>query len=242
MSALRLLGPEFSQSEELWIAELPRERAADVMARLRGLGFGAELAVYVRPRLKRPAIRDGRTREARARRDSTPGFTNRGVRSDEEGRFSLTPEVLALRLGKRAEGHVLDLSCGIGGNAIGFARAGCRVTAVDLDGTRLAMAKHNAKLYGVADRVTFVQADARTVEVDADLAFIDPPWGGDYNKTRTTLEDLPLLADVLDRGRRPLWAKVPPSFDARTVDASAEAWFGEAAGDRHRVKFTLLRF
>lgn len=239
IDARTLLGPGFTPVEGALVARLPREAAADLLARLRGLGFGGPLQVDVRPRLKRPAIRAGRTREARARRAGSPGFSRPGVRLDEEGKFSLTPEALALRLGERAAGrHVTDLGCGCGGNAIGFARSGCRVRAVERSTERLAMAAHNARIYGVADRIEFVQGDALTAPID-DLGFVDPPWGGAYDKVHTSLDDLPLVNELRARSTE-LWAKLPPSVDAEGLDA--EAWFGVGEGDRQRVKFVLARF
>ena len=230
------------------IAELTREQAADVLARLRGLAFGGlDLRVQVRPSLKRPQVRAGRLREARAMRDRTPGFEHPSAKLDEEGRFSLTPAALALDLGARAQARtVLDLTCGAGGNAIGFARAGSTVVAVDKDPGRLALARHNAGLYAVNRQISLRLGDARELvaELRADLVFIDPPWGS-WDHRRTVLSDLPLLASILERlgPADRWWAKVPPSFVPSSVpaDVSVEAWFGRRPGDRHRVKFLLLR-
>jgi trimethylguanosine synthase len=72
------------------------------------------------------------------------------------------------------------------------------VIALDISPTRLALARHNAKVYGVADRIEFILADfvsfARTTRLassssepasfpDAstrtiDAVFLSPPWGG----------------------------------------------------------------
>lgn len=237
----RLLGPGFSLEDGgVWRGEVSRDSAALILAQLRGVGFGGPLDVAAFPRLKRPAIRAGRTEEARARRESSVGFSHPAARLDEEGRYSLTPEGLALALGRQARGrHVTDLGCGCGGNAIGFARAGCRVRAVERDASRLALARHNAQLYGVHERIEFVQADALSVPVD-DLAFVDPPWGGEYDKQRTVIGGLPLLPDLLANRRTELWAKLPPSIDAGGLDA--RAWFGEGRGDTRRVKFVLARW
>lgn len=60
-------------------------------------------------------------------------------------------------------GVVLDLFCGCGGNAVAFARQTgvTRVVAVELDGARLAMARHNAALCGVPPgRIAWVHGDA----------------------------------------------------------------------------------
>jgi len=56
--------------------------------------------------------------------------------------------------------RVLEIGCGIGTDTISFARAGARVTAVDLSDESLAVARERAAVFGLKDRVTFYQADA----------------------------------------------------------------------------------
>jgi hypothetical protein len=228
-------------------ALLPRAEAADVAARLRGVGLdGRKLVCDVNPSLPRAAVRAARLQDARRRRDGSPGFTRKGVQLDDEGRFSLTPEALALELGQRAAGlHVIDAGCGVGGNAIGFARGGAQVTAIEWDAQRLGMARRNAALYGVADRIEFVAGDAIEVvpRLAADLLFVDPPWGTAWDRTRTSLGDFPLLAALMSQpGHSPLlWAKVPASFEVSSAPtARARAVFGAGAGDAQRIKFVLL--
>jgi len=229
-------------------AELSVPQAALLAARLRGIGLGGlPTTVEVHPPLPRAAVRAGRLREARDRRETSPGFTDRRARLDEEGRRSLTPEALAALLGTMAAGaSVLDLCAGAGGNAIGFARAGCDVTAVELDRDRLASARHNARLYGVEKRIRWIEGDAIEVvsQVDAAIAFLDPPWGG-YDKRRTTLAALPLLGQLLpalDRFEH-AWLKLPPSFAVSDLPPGyrASAIFGVGRGDHHRVKFLLAQ-
>jgi hypothetical protein len=221
-----------------------------VQARLRGLGLGgAALRVEVTPPLKRKLVRDARTRDARRRRDTSPGFTRPGVRLDEEGRRSLSPERLALALGRRAHEaglrRVIDATAGAGGNAIGFARAGCEVVAVELEPSRGADARHNARIYEVADRIEVKVGSAQALLPElvdtADLVFVDPPWGA-WDKVRTGVADVPVLADILAMlpPELPVWAKLPPSFDPGELSGwSFQAWFGHAPGDRERVKWVL---
>jgi SAM-dependent methyltransferase len=165
----------------------------------------------------------------------------------------LTPESLALKIGKWAGGRrVIDAGCGVGGNAIGFARAGCEVLAIELDPARAEMACHNAREYGMDERVQVEQGTAtqRVQELAAgpraaqSLLFCDPPWGADWNREGCTLEDFPLLSQLhpLRESFWELWAKVPASFDTHSCPgATAHAIFGDGEGDRRRVKFVLLR-
>jgi SAM-dependent methyltransferase len=205
--------------------------------------------VEVQPPLARRDVRAARTAEARRMRKGSVGLSRAGARLDEEARYSLTPEALALCLGRDAIAmgvrRVIDACCGAGGNAIGFARAGARVIAVDADAGRLAMARHNAALYGVADAIELHHGDARALvpDLEGDLLFVDPPWTRGYDRTRVTLDALPLLGALWEQRRRvQLWAKVPPSFDPDTAPGvtRVRAVFGAADGDRRRVKFLVL--
>jgi predicted RNA methylase len=231
------------------VASLSLEEAADLTTQLRGLHLdGQAVVVEVQPPLPRNLVREARLLDARRRRETTPGFLRSGVQLDEEGRYSLTPESLALKLGKQAAGRsVVDLGAGAGGNSIGFARAGCRVVAVEQDAARLVMARHNARCYGVEGQIRFVHGDgiALLPTLKADLLFLDPPWGREYNKERVRLEELPLLEAALAFRDNfgAIWAKVPASFDSRdTPEARVEAVFGLAEGDRRRIKFLWLRW
>ena len=57
------------------------------------------------------------------------------------------------------------------------------VIAVDIDPEKIACARHNAQVYGVADRIDFIQGDFLKLapSLKADVVFLSPPWGGpDY--------------------------------------------------------------
>ena len=104
-----------------------------------------------------------------------------GIQTDWQGLYSLKPEVLALQLAASLPGKVvLDGFCGIGGCAIAFARSGKKVLAVEIDERRLEMARNNARVYGVEDRITFIHGDVTELigSLHYDVAYFDPPWGG----------------------------------------------------------------
>jgi RNA cap guanine-N2 methyltransferase len=248
----RLLGPGFTLEAAVGgtlqaQAQLDRSEAADLQARLRGMGLdGAKLCCEVTPPLHRPDVRKARLHDARRRRAGTPGFLRQDTQLDPEGRVSLTPEPLAVELAAGSAGlRVIDAGCGAGGNAIAFARAGAQVTAIERDATRLRMAQHNARVYGVADRIDWREGDALELVpgLSGDVLFVDPPWGTEWDRAGTTLAQLPLLAALLPVSRHlpRVWLKLPPSFDTRCVPgARARAVFGAGEGDRQRIKFVWL--
>jgi 2-polyprenyl-3-methyl-5-hydroxy-6-metoxy-1,4-benzoquinol methylase len=55
---------------------------------------------------------------------------------------------------------VLEIGCGIGTDTIRFASCGAQVTAVDLTEKSLEVAQRRAEIFGLADRVRFVHANA----------------------------------------------------------------------------------
>ena len=218
-------GPAFVDPR-LWIepgAEVPAARARWLLAHLDGLAVGGgRLTVRTEP-----PIRAGRRapprEDARSRRRRLFSRWDRGIRADDEGLVGATPEALALRIASGARGVVLDGTSGIGALAIAYARQPDveKVIAVDVDARRLAMARHNARIYGVADRIDFVRGDiVRLVgRHDADLLVLDPPWGGrGYDRERVTLDGLGLdVASVLARFSGPVVLKLPRSFDVATL-------------------------
>ena len=56
--------------------------------------------------------------------------------------------------------HILEIGCGIGTDAINFARHGARVTAIDLSETSLELTRRRARIYGLENRIDFYQANA----------------------------------------------------------------------------------
>ena len=52
--------------------------------------------------------------------------------------------------------------------------------AVDIDPVKVELARHNAAVYGVEDRIEFIVGDYLKVAptLKADVVFLSPPWGG----------------------------------------------------------------
>lgn len=59
------------------------------------------------------------------------------------------------------------------------------VISIDIDPAKIELARHNAAVYGVENRIEFIVGDffqlAPTLK--ADVVFLSPPWGGpNYSK------------------------------------------------------------
>ncbi|BFZ64964.1 hypothetical protein YB2330_006125 [Saitoella coloradoensis] len=110
-----------------------------------------------------------------------------GIWMDDDGWFSVTPENIAWQIAEHTKQTyharvIVDAFCGVGGNTIQFAQTCDKVIAIDNDPARLACAKHNAEIYGVQDKIEFIEGDFLTLaeqgRIEADTVFMSMPWGG----------------------------------------------------------------
>ncbi|KAK2724741.1 hypothetical protein QYM36_001285 [Artemia franciscana] len=104
-----------------------------------------------------------------------------GIVLDREAWYSTTFEVIAEHIAERCRCDlVIDAFCGAGGNAIQLARTCERVIAIDIDPVKIEMARKNAAVYGVEDRIEFITGDffKLSSSLQADAVFLSPPWGG----------------------------------------------------------------
>ena len=119
---------------------------------------------------------------------------DKGIQIDDEGWYSVTPEVIAWHHASmivRANGRgcvVYDVFGGVGGNAIQLALAGCHVIVTEICPDKAYMIRNNARVYGVQERVDVLIGDASEVASRLrpgliDAVLLSPPWGGpDYAK------------------------------------------------------------
>jgi SAM-dependent methyltransferase len=79
----------------------------------------------------------------------------------EKRKYFVEPHILRFAEFRRWSGkRVLEIGCGIGTDTIQFARHGAWVTAVDLSGRSLEIARDRARLLGLESRIEFHEANA----------------------------------------------------------------------------------
>lgn len=68
----------------------------------------------------------------------------------------------------------------------------CIVIAIDVDPKKIEMARHNAKIYGVQDKIEFIVGNYFNLvdKLKADVVFLSPPWGGPTYMKHDTIYDL----------------------------------------------------
>lgn len=150
-----------------------------------------------------------------------------GIQIDEEGLYSATPESIALRQAEKMNCKtVVDGFCGVGANAIAFARSGAKVCAIEKDKTRLEIAKHNAGIYGVRDKIKFIHGDffIEAQKSKAEGVFLDPSWGGPSHESLEKFK----LSDFIPDGNnilnlalenfKKVALKIPDNFDTSELE------------------------
>ncbi len=144
------------------------------------------------------------------------------MRLDKEALYSLVVQSAALRTAAITPGqHVIDAFCGAGGSAIGFARAGKMVTAIEINPERLEMARYNAKLFGVSDRIQFIEGDSLEIlpTLQPSTVFLSPPWGGpEYTRRKLFTLDAfnprgEVLLNLALKHGEPVVMQLPRNFD-----------------------------
>jgi SAM-dependent methyltransferase len=149
--------------------------------------------------------------------------------------------------------HVLDLGCSIGGDTLALAEV-TKVTGIDLDEVRLAMAGENAKALGL--NAEFIQADLTTFDLpESDAAFFDPARRADHQRAFSVEDYQPPLSIIKEWLKKipNLGVKISPGVDYDELadyDCEVEMislkgdmkeaalWFGDLKSTQRRA--TLL--
>lgn len=159
-----------------------------------------------------------------------------GVLIDEEGWYSVTPEILARHHATRLACRVMfDPFAGVGGNAVQFARTCSMVVAAELSPDRADLIQHNMKLLGATATVRVMCADfwQSITRVEADVVFLSPPWGGPEYQTQQLFSVSPTvgplegsLAEVVAACQRSIGAlpsQEPPQNDTELRNDSTSS-------------------
>ncbi|MFG6193215.1 methyltransferase domain-containing protein [Nonomuraea sp. JJY05] len=122
--------------------------------------------------------------------------------------------------------RVVDACCGVGGDFLALARAGCTVAAVDTDPLTVAVARANADALGLGGRVTVSVGDAAEVRPEEyDVLFADPARRTSRGRTFDPMAyspPWPVVLDLVSRASRAC-VKVAPGIPYEFIPEGAEA-------------------
>lgn len=101
------------------------------------------------------------------------------IQIDETALYSVRAENSAIETWKTLKWEiVLDAFWCVWGSTIWFALTGKKVISVEIDNNRLEMARNNARIYWVENKIEFINWDILDIiwELKFDSVFFDPPW------------------------------------------------------------------
>jgi hypothetical protein len=134
-----------------------------------------------------------------------------------------------------------DISCGIGGQAVCFAKECGSVYGIDIDGERLECARRNAGVYGV-DNITFIEGDALSPQVveqvaDADVIFSDParPAEEDVRQTDSLRPGIPMVMEAYRDVTGSFAFEAPPQMPPERIDFNCEREYLGVDGQLNRL-------
>jgi len=217
---------------------LQKEEGRQLLARLANepLGEDALLPLIERLRKDYPAeLVNAAIELARLRRQAAGKFpAAMELFFTREGLEMATAAPVARHTARRYAGRrkVLDLCCGLGGDALALASAAEQVVAVDRDPLSLEMTRANARALHLDDRISFVRADVTELAQTApfligpiEAVFIDPSRRGEGRRVSRRPEDYsPPLSWclALTRVAPRVGIKLSPALDYEAMDAEVE--------------------
>jgi SAM-dependent methyltransferase len=158
-------------------------------------------------------------------------FTRAGL---EQSTRAAVAHRRAHRLAAAGVRRLADLCCGAGADAIAFARAGIRVSAVDSDPLTAALAEANAAILGLSALIGVACADAQWTDLSTvDAVFCDPArrrGGSRVFDPRAYTPPWEFVSSLAGRVARTV-LKLGPGIDHALVPAGVEAEWVSVRGD-----------
>ena len=159
-----------------------------------------------------------------------------------EGLRFATPDVVGrYRAGQLKCSVLADISCGIGGQAVCFAKECGTVYGVDIDGEKLECARRNAGVYGV-DNITFIEGDALSPQVveqvaDADVIFSDParPAEEEVRQTDSLRPGIPMVMEAYRDVTNSFAFEAPPQMPPERIDFDCKREYLSVDGELNRL-------
>lgn len=164
------------------------------------------------------------------------------ISSDKPGLRFATPEEIANYRAKRLKCNTLaDISCGIGGQTIAFAKQCEQVFAIDLDPVKVKHAKENCRRYGITN-VEFFCGDALSEEIiskipEVDVIFSDParPPSEERRDIRNLRPPIDKVMEAYSSRTSNFAFEVPPQLTPERIPFSCEKEYLSFKGKLNRL-------
>lgn len=146
------------------------------------------------------------------------------LKVDSVALHTITVDFIALEIANiikekvGADITIIDATAGVGGCTFAFANTFKKVIAYEIDEGRYKMLVHNLPIV-TDNKVETHNEDFTLSTANADVIFVDPPWGGEIRHDKEIMElhlgqyDLKTLAAILLKRAKLVVFRVPPNYD-----------------------------
>jgi len=121
---------------------------------------------------------------------------NDKIKIDTVGKYSITlpdkSNIITNLISKHMGSNditITDAMACIGGDTLSFSKVFSKVNAIEIDPIRFEYLKHNMQLFN-CENINFFNDDYLKIinQLQQDVIYIDPPWGGPDYKNKKTLK------------------------------------------------------
>jgi 16S rRNA G966 N2-methylase RsmD len=134
-------------------------------------------------------------------------------------------QIIIKNLEEKADEYVIsDMTAGVGGNVLNFAKYFKYVNAIEINRERYNYLNNNIYQYDLINVNTYNYDSYNLLieqdEIRQDIVFFDPPWGGssykDYDSLRLTFADKSIediCLKLLEKNNKLIVLKLPKNYD-----------------------------
>ena len=145
------------------------------------------------------------------------------LKYDDEGLYSITlpddANTISKLLLEYSNNIIFDGTAGLGGNTLSFSKNFKQVIAIEMNEHRYNLLVNNLKAYDVKNVTLFNDNCLNHLDLDCDIYFFDPPWGGrsykDVELLRFKINDTSLydLINIIKNKNKIICIKIPYNYD-----------------------------
>lgn len=194
---------------------------------------------YIQKHLKEFSDESFSIAKARIKNKQEEKINSKYLFNEEDLRFCTNQQVASYRAERLKCDVIVDIGCGIGIQAIEFAKKCSKVIAIEIDKRKIELAKFNAKAENVSN-IEFVCADALEA-LDkikkADVVFWDPERP--HAEAERTLDSLkPSFSDLFDKVKKiseSFAVELPPQIEREKIKQDCEFEYISLNGKLNRL-------
>lgn len=121
---------------------------------------------------------------------------------------------------------IIDAMASIGGNTISFSKFFKNIISIEINEKRYNILKNNLECYNINNVLTINDNCINKFDIDYDIIFFDPPWGGPGYKTKKKINikiDNYSLYDIIKlihnkKKNISIYFKLPYNYDVNEFD------------------------